>query len=166
MHRALPLLILVSGCSEQGFSSQADSPAGPLTPQSSLVDSPKPTTSDDAYALDEDSVLEVPASQGLLANDHSRGRTLTVSLASPATHGLVELGDDGSFLYTPHADFAGDDAFDYRLSTGETATVTLAVWPVNDAPTAPEVAITPGDPTEFPMPSEVNSVFTMAYEYP
>jgi Ca2+-binding RTX toxin-like protein len=49
------------------------------------------------------------------------------------------LNANGSFSYTPAADFAGSDAFSYRASDGtlssNVATVTLSITAVNDAPT-------------------------------
>ena len=59
-------------------------------------------------------------------------------LVSGPAHGSVELADDGSFTYTPQADFFGDDTFTYRASDGtiesDLATVTIEVDGVNDAP--------------------------------
>jgi len=47
---------------------------------------------------------------------------------------------DGTFTYTPAANFNGTDQFTYRLSDGQAqsaiATVTLTVTPVNDLPVA------------------------------
>ncbi len=49
------------------------------------------------------------------------------------------MNANGSFSYTPAADYAGADAFSYRASDGtltsNVATVTLNVTAVNDAPT-------------------------------
>ena len=46
---------------------------------------------------------------------------------------------DGTFTYTPNANFNGTDSFTYRVTDGatsDTATVTITVAAVNDAPTA------------------------------
>ena len=57
-----------------------------------------------------------------------------------ASHGVLNLSSDGSFNYTPDADFSGTDSFSYRLTDGfqlsDTATVSIAVQPVNDDPEA------------------------------
>ncbi|MCQ4349177.1 cadherin-like domain-containing protein [Pseudomonas stutzeri] len=45
----------------------------------------------------------------------------------------------GSYTYTPPADFHGIDTVDYTVTDGsltDTATLTLTVTPVNDAPLA------------------------------
>ena len=58
-------------------------------------------------------------------------------LASWPAHGTVGLDANGSFRYTPAANFNGTDSFTYEASDGvesTTATVTLTVSAVNDAP--------------------------------
>ncbi|MDA8134101.1 MAG: tandem-95 repeat protein [Desulfobacteraceae bacterium] len=52
--------------------------------------------------------------------------------------GTLTLNSDGTFSYTPDSDFNGQVSFDYIVSDGQggqdTATVTVNVGPVNDAP--------------------------------
>ena len=52
----------------------------------------------------------------------------------------MALAADGSFTYTPNADFNGTDSFTYTASDGtaasNVATVTITVTGVNDAPVA------------------------------
>ncbi|MCQ4349180.1 tandem-95 repeat protein [Pseudomonas stutzeri] len=53
----------------------------------------------------------------------------------------------GSYTYTPPADFHGTDTVDYTVTDGsltDTATLTLTVTPVNDAPVAQNDAVTAG----------------------
>lgn len=95
----------------------------------------------DAYALEEDTVLTVDAGAGVLANDSlptSLADALTVSVTEDVASGTLALADDGSFAYTPSADFFGEDGFTYALSDGDgttvTGRVTLTVEGVNDAP--------------------------------
>ena len=100
-----------------------------------------PLAADDAYSVDEDTVLTVTDTTGVLVNDSDAdGDTLTASLVSDVAHGTLNLSSDGSFTYTPDADFHGTDTFTYLANDGsedsQTATVTLTVTPVNDAPTA------------------------------
>jgi VCBS repeat-containing protein len=68
------------------------------------------------------------------------GDTLTFALADnggPA-HGSVTVNPDGSYTYTPNADWAGTDSFTYQVSDGNggvtTATVSVDVAPVADVP--------------------------------
>ncbi|MEV3905542.1 Ig-like domain-containing protein [Mycobacterium sp. NPDC050551] len=83
------------------------------------------------------------------------GDTLTVTDYTQPAHGAVALNSDGTFTYTPDADFAGDDSFSYTVSDeaspwhvhgfaglfsggghASTTTVSVTVTPVNDAPVA------------------------------
>jgi VCBS repeat-containing protein len=109
-----------------------------------------PVTADDGYGVDEDVVLTVDAGSGVLVNDLDvELDSLTAVLVSDVSSGSLALAADGSFVYTPAADFAGVDSFTYRATDsepGSVATVTLSVGAVNDKPTC--VADGPFDVTE------------------
>ncbi|NIP87391.1 MAG: hypothetical protein GTO03_18295, partial [Planctomycetales bacterium] len=98
---------------------------------------PRPRAEDDAYSVDEDSVLAVTAAAGVLANDSPAG-SLTALLVSGVGHGALNLYLDGSFVYTPGLDYNGPDSFTYRANDGRLdsnrATVIITVNPINDAP--------------------------------
>jgi VCBS repeat-containing protein len=100
-----------------------------------------PTADDDGpYPVLEDGSLTVPAGQGVLAGDSDpEGASLTAVKETDPQHGSLTLNAaDGSFSYTPAADFSGDDSFTYHAFDGAlpsaTATVSISVTPVNDAP--------------------------------
>jgi VCBS repeat-containing protein len=100
-----------------------------------------PTATDDLYATQEDTALTVDAATGVLANDSDlEGDAMTAILVSGPASGSVTLNPDGSFVYTPTADFNGTDSFTYKVSDGSAesaeATVTINVNSVNDAPVA------------------------------
>ena len=100
-----------------------------------------PVATADQYSTEEDVPLTVPAPTGVLANDADlNGDPLTAIKDSDPSHGTVTLNSDGSFTYTPTADYAGSDAFTYHASDGSgvsaPVTVTITVNPVNDAPAA------------------------------
>ncbi|MBE1299966.1 MAG: tandem-95 repeat protein [Alteromonadaceae bacterium] len=100
-----------------------------------------PTATEDNYSLDEDTVLTITAADGVLSNDDDLdGDTLLASLAEEPSSGSLQLSEDGSFTYTPNADFFGSDTFTYQVSDGgpETsqAQVILTISPVNDVPLA------------------------------
>jgi hypothetical protein len=104
------------------------------------VDQP-PSTLGDEYNTTEghDRTLTVDAASGVLQNDRDpEGGQLTASDASDPPNGIVTLNGDGSFSYNPEVNFFGDDQFTYRASDpagkSSTATVTIHVAPVNDAP--------------------------------
>lgn len=98
-----------------------------------------PEVGDDAYKVAEDGVLTV-AAPGVRGNDDlPADETAVLILTQPPAHGELTINQDGSFTYTPAADFNGDDSFEYKLDSGlesNPATVTLTVTPANDAPTA------------------------------
>src|SRR5207247_648684 len=99
-----------------------------------------PLAADDRYATAEDTALVVSA-PGLLGNDtDADGDALAVVGFSAPAHGALALNPDGSFTYTPVADYDGPDAFGYTVSDGHggsaRATVWLTVSAVNDAPVA------------------------------
>jgi VCBS repeat-containing protein len=97
-----------------------------------------PVAHNDSYNVAEDGSLTVPAA-GLLGNDSDvDGDALTAQLVSGPAHGTLTFNADGSFTYTPDADYSGSDSFTYKANDGTddsaVATVDLTVTPVNDAP--------------------------------
>ena len=99
-----------------------------------------PVATDDSATTNEDTALTVTA-PGVLANDgDADGDTLSAALVTDVAHGTLALAADGSFTYTPAANFNGTDTFTYTASDGSVpstlATVTITVNPVNDAPVA------------------------------
>ena len=97
---------------------------------------------DDVYETNEDTVLTVEA-PGVLFNDIDVDLNNQYAyIKSNPTHGTVDLNPNGSFVYTPDADFHGEDVFEYTLVTTprinddwvDSAKVTITVKPVNDAP--------------------------------
>ena len=92
-----------------------------------------PIAVNDAFTVNEDTVLTADVS----GNDTDTEGDATYALApdGDATNGQVVLADDGSFTYTPDADFFGPDSFTYTLSDADfssTATVNITVEDVSD----------------------------------
>lgn len=99
-----------------------------------------PVAVNDGYATDEDVALVIPAT-GVLANDSDiDGDTLVPDVVTGPAHGSLTLNEDGSFTYTPDANFNGADSFTYTVNDGtadsNVATVNITVNPVNDLPVA------------------------------
>jgi VCBS repeat-containing protein len=99
-----------------------------------------PTAVNDTYNATEDTPL-TEAAPGVLANDTDpEGNPLTAAVVASVTHGTLTLNANGSFTYTPAANYSGPDSFTYRASDGtaqsNVATVTITVAGDNDAPTA------------------------------
>ena len=98
-----------------------------------------PSAAADSYTTAEDATLTV-AAPGVLGNDSDPdGDALTAALVAGPSHGTLTLNADGSFSYTPAPDYSGPDSFTYKANDGSldsaTATVSLTVSAVNDAPT-------------------------------
>ncbi|MBQ1782189.1 MAG: type I secretion C-terminal target domain-containing protein, partial [Gammaproteobacteria bacterium] len=66
------------------------------------------------------------------------GDALSYVLGTSPANGSVVLNTDGTFTYTPNANYNGSDSFTVTVSDGQggvvTSTVTIGVTPVNDAP--------------------------------
>ena len=94
-----------------------------------------PVVSDRSLSGTEDTPLA--GSVGAVDPD---GDPLSYGIGAGPAHGRLVLGDDGSFIYTPDADYAGGDSFRIDVSDGRggvsSQTVTLALAAVNDAPGA------------------------------
>jgi VCBS repeat-containing protein len=103
-----------------------------------------PDASNDAFSTDEDQTLNVSA-PGVLQNDTDpNSDNLSVTLVSGPSNGSLTLNSDGSFDYTPNANFNGQDSFTYEASDGnggtDQATVTITVHSVNDPVSASDDA--------------------------
>lgn len=92
-----------------------------------------PRANGDFYFVTAGETVEINAPGGVLANDTDITTTsLTAELLGAPEKGSVNLSEDGSFVYTPSADFnAGRDSFSYRTldgtETSNEATVTLVI---------------------------------------
>ncbi|MFC1610846.1 Ig-like domain-containing protein, partial [Myxococcota bacterium] len=99
-----------------------------------------PVAVDDSFTTDEDTPLNV-AAPGVLGNDSDvdSGSLTAVEVLGP-NNGTLTLNADGSFTYTPDADFNGSDSFTYQANDGtlnsNLATVDITVNAVNDPPVA------------------------------
>uniref|UniRef100_UPI00356278DE beta strand repeat-containing protein n=1 Tax=Sulfitobacter sp. TaxID=1903071 RepID=UPI00356278DE len=75
---------------------------------------------------------------GVLIATDVDGDALTFELNSRPANGAVIIEEDGSYTYTPNADFNGTDSFTYLVSDGnggeDVKTATITVNPINDAP--------------------------------
>jgi hypothetical protein len=101
-----------------------------------------PVARADSFTTAEDTPLNQPA-PGVLANDTDVDSAMTSVLVTGPSHGTVVLNANGSFVYTPAANYYGADAFSYRAFDGALysapAVVSLSVTPVNDAPVVSDI---------------------------
>ncbi len=99
-----------------------------------------PAAGADSFSVDEDTTLQV-TDPGVLGNDSDvEGKSLGAMLVTGPAHGGLTFNADGSFIYTPDANYNGADSFTYRANDGTddsaVATVSLTIGAVNDAPLA------------------------------
>jgi VCBS repeat-containing protein len=98
-----------------------------------------PVAVDDSFQANEDATLTINA-PGVLSNDTDlENGALTAQKLSDPAHGTLTFNSNGSFTYTPVANYNGPDSFTYRtrdplLASSPPATVSLTVNPVNDPP--------------------------------
>jgi VCBS repeat-containing protein len=123
-----------------GYTLTATSPSGLIGASSAAfnVINPPPVANADAYSTNEDTPLNVSA-PGVLGNDSDpNGDHLNAVKLSDPAHGSLTLNANGSFVYTPAANYNGPDSFTYAANDGtqnsSPATVTIAVTSVNDPP--------------------------------
>ncbi len=111
---------------------QAESNVATLTVTITAVQEP-PTAANQTVATDEDTSVAV-----LLQADDADGDPLTWVVSAPQ-HGEL-TGEAPNLTYTPHSDWFGADFFTFYVNDGladsNTATVTIDVAPLNDAPVA------------------------------
>lgn len=93
-----------------------------------------PVAVNDTYNTKVNTTLN-QAVPGVLSNDTDPHEAiLTAQLVSGPSHGALTLNSNGSFTYTPAANYAGNDSFTYMASNGtnnsNVATVTITVLPV------------------------------------
>ena len=88
---------------------------------------------DDSVGTNEDTAVTFNA----LANDSFEGSPVITGVTQGG-NGSVVIGAGGQLTYTPNADFTGADTFTYTVTSPagitETATVTVNVAAINDAP--------------------------------
>jgi subtilisin family serine protease len=96
-----------------------------------------PAANADVSTTDEDNSVVID----VLGNDtDADGDALAVDSTTSPGNGSATLNSDNTITYTPATDFNGADSFEYTVSDGnggfDTATVSVTVDPVNDAPLA------------------------------
>jgi VCBS repeat-containing protein len=86
----------------------------------------------------------------LVASDVD-GDSLTFAKVGEPSHGTVSVGTDGSYTYTPEANYNGADSFTFKVNDGaldsSAATVNVTVNAQNDAPVATALSVTTNEDT-------------------
>ena len=112
-----------------------------------------PVAVNDTASTDEDTALT--SSADLVANDTDAdgdGLTVTAGTFPTTQSGSLVLAEDGSYTYTPAANFSGTDTVDYTVTDGtatDTGTLTITVADVNDPPVLTGDLAAPIDEGDF-----------------
>ena len=113
---------------------QADSNTATINLTVSAVNH-APVATNGSASGNEDTVIS-----GQAAASDQDGNTLTYSLVADGQHGHVVIGANGSFSYTPTANYNGPDSFTFKANDGlvdsNVATESLTIAAVNDPPVA------------------------------
>ncbi len=101
-----------------------------------------PVAYGDHIVLDEDTTYN-----GQLSSFDADGHAVTYHLDTAPENGSVSIdANTGAYAYTPSANYFGSDSFSFKVDDGysesNSATVSITVNPVNDAPTSEDFAIT------------------------
>jgi VCBS repeat-containing protein len=111
-----------------------------------------PVAQDQAVATDEDVALD--GQLDAIDVDDIAG-DLTYALTTGPSHGSVVVNPDGSYTYTPNANFNGDDSFTFTVCDPDNACdeglVSVTVNPVNDPPVPDDQSVTMDEDTALPI---------------
>jgi VCBS repeat-containing protein len=105
-----------------------------------------PPVADDATATTNEDV----AVGGQLTSSDLDGPSAAYALDGGASNGAAVVNADGTFTYTPNANYCGNDSFTFTVSDGTSAdgaSVNVTVTCVNDAPVANDSAETTSEDT-------------------
>jgi VCBS repeat-containing protein len=104
-----------------------------------------PTATPQSVTTSEDTAKAIT-----LSGSDPESDTLTFSVVTGPTHGVLS-GTAPNLTYTPAADYNGPDSFTFKANDGTTdspsATVSITVTAVNDAPTADPQSVTTNEDT-------------------
>jgi len=97
-----------------------------------------PVANNDVLATSEDTPVTYTAAQLLVNDTDADGNALSIASVTSGNGGTAVLNSDGTVSFTPNANFNGAADFTYTVTDGNltsnTATVTVNVAAVNDAP--------------------------------
>jgi hypothetical protein len=133
---ALALPLSLAACGGGGGGANGGATPGPVTPAVPAVPANQaPQLTSPRFDVDEDQSLS-----GQLTATDPEGQSISFAKATDPAQGTASVTASGALTYVPPANFNGNATFDVTLTDAggaqRTATVTVAVRPVNDAPVA------------------------------
>ena len=96
-----------------------------------------PVASNDTFSGNEDTIVTA----SVASNDQDiDSPNLTYTLTSVSSNGILQFSSNGSFIYTPNANWFGTEIVNYQVCDNQSlcanATLTIQIISVNDAPLA------------------------------
>ncbi|MEL7355510.1 MAG: DUF4347 domain-containing protein, partial [Cyanobacteria bacterium J06560_6] len=138
-----------------GYTVAPGASAVTLTIKDTNVVNGAPVAAADTFSTDENTAV----SGDVAANDSDPdGDDLTYSVTSDVSNGTLSFNADGTFDYTPNADFTGTDSFTYEVSDGDltaSATATVDVTEIISGPPVVSFSTTSGTLSEETGPALV-----------
>lgn len=130
-----------AGAAQPALAGTADGLFVRLSPDLAAQMHQPPVAVADSFAASENTLLDVPASEGLLLNDSDpEGHALSARLVDLPLHGSVVVSYDGSFRYVAQYNYDGIDRFTYRVWDGALVSapveVVVHISGTNQAPSA------------------------------
>lgn len=112
-------------------------------------------------------IEDVPTGITLSASDID-GDALTYTILTPPSHGTLS-GSGANLTYSPELNYSGPDSFTFHANdlivNSNTATVSITVTPVNDAPVASNQSVTLAEDAVTPITLSANDVDGNALTY-
>ncbi|MDB5336314.1 MAG: repeat-containing protein, partial [Planctomycetaceae bacterium] len=107
-----------------------------------------------ANAAQVSTAEDTPIVNGQLTASDADNDPLTYSQGSTfAAHGVAVINGNGTFSYTPNANYFGSDSFSFKVNDGTfnsaDATVSVTISSVNDVPVANPLSINLNEDTPF-----------------
>ena len=84
------------------------------------------------------------------------GQAVSITAHTDPTHGVAVVNADGTFSYTPAADYAGGDTFQITVSDGNGLTKTVTAWVSTTALTSQTISFDPASIGTIPVGSSVD----------
>ena len=114
-----------------------------------VISNSHPVASDLAVTTAEDTDYS-----GTATATDVNGDTLSYSILAVPSHGTATMVDSsaGTFTYSPNTNYNGNDSFTFTASDGsllDTATVTVTITPVDDAPVAVDETVSMDEDTRY-----------------
>ncbi len=131
-------------CDDNGNCASATLSIDVLTSNTAPLAAPTSTTTNEDTALNGNLLTSITDAEG---------GVFTFTTLSQPEHGTLQWLTNGNFVFTPDANFYGEDSFVYRACDNgglcAEATVTITISPVNDAPMAMVGPITLNEDDSF-----------------